>query len=819
MGLQTILFSVSVAVATRVSMQQETGTAFVEQDPVEFYQDVIRTTINMEIKSPRLMLKHEEYKTCDTTLFVNGIPLCMHQFDEFDKSIFEFMDLGLLQAEKDRNIQALNKTLHNAFERKKQATIDRLRHQIKGNNDAAPKRARRSNHDGNLTSRLVSNHEEYAEWTATINVTVDELNNLAVALCSVIPTGKDHNCSVNQFEISANWTFPAYDKRDQILEILQNFAVGTALLTESYIETRSTYYSLLSEFFQLSDKEKQLSNGKTIRELSGKYFKIAHVIQRKRLELKYDHPLPTATKQLETHHIEKRSPAAVAAGVAVVSIGTAIGGYFIGKSQAQVAMEELRDEMARHKQSILDLNSAVQASEKGIDRIAKMLQIDPNLIITGENSLPFDINFEASAIKKGQLNTRYDVGNSLHISKLNSIEFAKHQSYILNLQNSRLPLDKNFLLALRAECLAVQLRMSAKHDIVCNDLSFYSTRWDSGLVFNGLGLTFIDEKETMIRSIVYQFTVDIPVIYGNTLDHIKLVNLGRFSSPNTITQVQLPEHGIITRSGVIHPFDGSPCIRLSVNTICPTQSILTYDPCLHSIYNGTIASSCKTKTLLTETSCAKKLFDDFAVITLASPATLHYDTTKNRHMHETHELKQFDIVNRTSEDGVIFCNRVKDSNVPPELQIPKRKVSMTSNYTVNLIFNKGYKLSTLKSSDDRLQQLELNLESHARILAKSTKKLEERHYNTNSTLQKFKTNINEAIKSFPTTIKDDMLKLLTPIIAPIAALAIVAFIVMIGLSVGISACRKSMRNLNKPGVFTIPPTKNQHNSRVDDTTV
>jgi len=189
-------------------------------------------------------------------------------------------------------------------------------------------------------------------------------------------------------------------------------------------------------------------------------------------------------------------------------------------------------------------------------------------------------------------------------------------------------------------------------------------------------------------------------------------------------------------------------------------------------------------------------------------------------MHETHELKQFDIVSRTSENGVIFCDRVENSNIPPELQIPRKKVAVTSNYTVNLIFNKGDKLSILKSSDDRLQRLELDLESHSKIISKSTKTLEENHYHTNSTLQKFKANINNAIKSFPTTIKEDMVKFLTPIIAPIAALALVAFIVMIGLSVGISACRKSMRNLNKPGVFTIPITKgNQHNSRIDDTPV
>ena len=147
-----------------------------------------------------------------------------------------------------------------------------------------------------------------------------------------------------------------------------------------------------------------------------------------------------------------------------------------------------------------------------------MLRMEPSIVLSGKSSLPFDINFAASQVKQGNLDTRYDVANSLQISRLNSAEFIKMQNYVLTLQNSRLPLDKTFLLALRAECMSLQKASTQMETTFCNDLGFYSTRWDSGLSFGGIGITYIDDEQTMIRSIIYSFATTIPVLYEDNLE-------------------------------------------------------------------------------------------------------------------------------------------------------------------------------------------------------------------------------------------------------------------------------------------------------------
>ena len=132
------VYIISVALASHISTRYETGTAFIQNDRAMFYQDTIRTTINLEIPSPRLMLKYDEYGNCDASYSVNGIPLCQYQFNEFDNSIFGFLDLGFIKIRKAELMEKLNTTLRQEFNKIQEDTLNDIRNEINNENKNGP---------------------------------------------------------------------------------------------------------------------------------------------------------------------------------------------------------------------------------------------------------------------------------------------------------------------------------------------------------------------------------------------------------------------------------------------------------------------------------------------------------------------------------------------------------------------------------------------------------------------------------------------------------------------------------------------------------
>ena len=90
--------------STSVFTRFKTGTAFVQDDGKQatFYQDIIQTTVNVEIEAPRILLEYERYAECDNSFEIKGVPMCQFQFNEFDNGVFDFLNLKLT---KKRNLE------------------------------------------------------------------------------------------------------------------------------------------------------------------------------------------------------------------------------------------------------------------------------------------------------------------------------------------------------------------------------------------------------------------------------------------------------------------------------------------------------------------------------------------------------------------------------------------------------------------------------------------------------------------------------------------------------------------------------------------
>ena len=825
MGLLSLLTIINVAAATDVFTRSDTGTAFIQSPKsADFYQDTVETTINVQIYSPRIMLDYTAYTACDLTLQINGFAMCDYQFSEFDTKTFEFLDLDLVKT-KNQHMKSTTPSYTNEYLRAKNDSVAALELQVKIEQTARGNITNGDRRRRSTKTRKTSREGNRAQWTAIVEHTQKHMRKELIALCAIglLPnmTNVDQSPDVTDAaECVANISaikFPEsimFANRELQIDLKNIFVTWfeeTADEIRVRAEERLNDYSTLTDFFYPSLKRNRLLEVENLRTIANNMDANAEVLKRQVIKTE---------QSFSVKRNRSKRGAGLLLGAGLISVGTAVAGYFIGDAQSDIQMQQVREDLKKHNQAILDLNLAVQISENSIADVASMLKIEPSLVLTGETSLPFDINFESTQVKEGNMNTRYDVANALHISRLNSAEYIKMQNYVLNLQNSRLPLDKTFLLALRAECLALQEGSSPRETRFCNDFAFHSTRWDSGLAFNGIGLTYIDQDETMIESIIYSLTTTIPILYEDNLEQMDIINLGKFQSPEVIKRITLPTSSVITKSGVIHPFNKKRCIELTSSLVCPTKAIDTYDPCLHAIYSGTISESCDVEKIPSQTTCIGEIMEKFAIVTLSKPALVHYDVQKNRHMHSTQSIQEFGIVNRTTVNGAIFCETSSTAHVPPELQIPRRKTT-TSNYTVEVIFTTSDHMTKMNTSEDRLQSLETIMHKQSEKLSTSTKKLNDHHHNTNSTIHVFKEKMKTALSTVPSKIKSGIYDFLLPIFTPIAAIAITAFIILVGLSFAFNRLRRSVSKIPKRSQkYTIPMTDNdQHDSRTEDSVV
>ena len=359
-----------------MKMRQETGTAFALTDmDVNFFIDQPRVTININSPSPRILLNHEEYGKCDETFKMNNQPLCMHQFNQYDTKVFEFLDLGLVIEAKNQNLRELY--------------------------------------------------------------------------------GDD----------------------------------------------------VLSSTTSIRNIEEESSH-KKLKELQLKKLKALQILD--------------TTTGSEERRVRRVAPIVAVGGIASLAVGSFTGGYQVGKSKSMAEVDLVDEELETHKAAILKLSKVINLNEKNIAEIARKLKTDPEIVLSSATELAFDIKYRSSLTKNDFQPYRMDLTNSLHISELATTEYQKFTRSCLTLQNHRLPLEKNFLLAIRAKCLSLQLSNGPAEQKFCNELAFYSTRWDTGLEFHGIGLSYLDVNKTIIKDVIYSFSVDIPVLDGSPLQMINL---------------------------------------------------------------------------------------------------------------------------------------------------------------------------------------------------------------------------------------------------------------------------------------------------------
>lgn len=339
------------------------------------------------------------------------------------------------------------------------------------------------------------------------------------------------------------------------------------------------------------------------------------------------------------------------------------------------------------------LNQAMEMNEKMIEIVAQRLRSNPNIVLSLKSDLPYHIQQKSiESIKdltggtfiRGMGKAKIDVTTDItmsHISELAVSEYDKFVTNILTLETGRLPLSPTFLLPLRTNCVAIQVVPADEANRFCTTVSFYATRMESNLRFNGVALT---GEKNLIDSIVYSYTLNIPILHAVQLQVFNIVNIGRFRN-GRLEKIQLANKAIVTGNGVLHPFRKNLCMTHRDNTICPMESISPYNDCLHRIYLGELAPTCQSLTEPSALTCLMAMEPEFALISQTKTTKGVPDATGAHHMYKTMVVEKFSLVNRTVNNIHIQCEESKSRFAVNHIIVPALPMDVTETIMVHQI--------------------------------------------------------------------------------------------------------------------------------------
>ena len=375
--------------------------------------------------------------------------------------------------------------------------------------------------------------------------------------------------------------------------------------------------------------------------------------------------IPNSTKTDSATEYRNRRAIPIVAQFAIV-IGLAISAYFIGESVAETEIASMEAEIRAQEKALTSLTKAVELDHGTLGTVVNQLRVNPDLVLAPKVTTlsPTYAYMKILATKGATFQHFY--GN--HISDLCETEASNVENNILQLRNNRLPLEKNFLVAVRAKCLSLQSVDEVLANNFCNDLAFHATRWDTGLKFIGVGFERNNHKQFL--STIYSLSMTIPILHSGGLLEYNIINLGRFQAENVIRKVALPTKAVITAAGDIRPLHDQHCIKMEKYKVCPKGAIAPFSSCLQSIFNGNISSDCPVTDIISPSTCISNLWRDTMAISMFGNGTMHFDLGKSQHLIRPELIDSFTVIQRKETRGTLFCKQSKHRHVSPDLEMP-----------------------------------------------------------------------------------------------------------------------------------------------------
>ena len=529
-------------------------------------------------------------------------------------------------------------------------------------------------------------------------------------------------------------------------------------------------------------------------------------------------PNSTSTTLSEIRRHRRALPVLAQFGIVVA---LAISAYFIGESVIESSNDSIQTEIINQETALKSLTNAVEFDHESLKSVVNQMRVNQDLVLAPNvSSIPTFYAYMKSKTTHEDFDPNKNVRKfqrfyANHISELSIDEAKAFEQNVLQLQNNRLPLNKNFIIALRAKCLSLQKITSKLAQTFCNDLAFHATRWDSGLKFDGVGFELNNKH---LKSTIYSIEVKIPILYDGGLTEYDVINLGRFQDENRIRKIPLPPKAVLTSAGTIRPLDEKQCIQMQSYKVCPKHSIKPFSSCLQSVFNGELSKDCTAKDSFSPSTCTSEIFNSAIAISMFGNGTMHYDLGKGDLLLKPDSVFSFSVLPRRLTTGTLFCKQSIHRHVTPDLILPSIDQSLIT--TIQLVeiqsFHKDLSdiqptNTQIETLNNGLQDAEKSLKAVKSILKKSTNE-------TTSIFSHFKSHLENTVNTVEKTAKNAAKGLIFKIVLPIVIPAFLILILAITFNAQIqSMClrRTNSKSTVKPSVSYSHGANNRTESSLD----
>lgn len=492
------------------------------------------------------------------------------------------------------------------------------------------------------------------------------------------------------------------------------------------------------------------------------------------LNVEQQKSIPNSTDPQQSNQFRHRRAIPVIAQFAVV-IGTAVSAYFLGESVVESDLKNMKDEIHAEEEALKSLTRAVKLDHSTLSSVVHQLKISPDLVLAPNVTTLSPTYAYMKAMTNGP-GFKFFYAN--HIAELAEAEVQTFESNVLQLQNNRLPLNKEFLIAVRAKCLSLQSVEAAIANLFCNDLAFHATRWNTGLKFTGVGFEYNSSKK--VKSTVYSLTLNIPILHAGGLPEYIIINLGRFQTENIIRKIALPEKAVITASGDIRPLHDHECLKMDSYKVCPKSAIAPYNNCLQSVMRGNISEDCVAGDYVSPSTCTSQQLDSFMAISMFGNGTMHFDLGKAQHHKKPVEIDSYTFMQRQKTRGTLFCKQSKHRHISPDLELPAATKMISSSLEVNQIRDTYLDLSHLTPVSANVANLDKRLDAAEKQLIETENTLLTAHNNTHSVVTEFKDHIASAVdkvkKDVNNVFNSIVMNVVLPIMLPPICIAFMSLI-------------------------------------------
>ena len=496
-----------------------------------------------------------------------------------------------------------------------------------------------------------------------------------------------------------------------------------------------------------------------------------------------DHKDPAnSTSSTDTStRLRRGVPVIVQFGIVVVF---ALSAFFIGESIVESDVNNFQSQILEQEAAIRSLSKAVKLDHTTLQSVVNYIRADSEIVLAPNVTLSaFHKYMKSKTVHKDFDPTKnvrkFQRYYTNHISELSKDEANAFEANVLQLQNNRLPLNKEFLIAVRARCIALQPPTMLEAQSFCNDLAFYATRWNSGLLFNGIGFQLDNDKR--LQSIIYSLTIKIPILQTKGLREFDIVNLGRFQSANIIRKIDLPQKAVIKASGKIHPLDDTKCLQLNKYKACPEEAIKSFSSCLQSVFSHEISVTCKTNDEVTPKTCVGRFHGPTMIISMFGNGTAHYDRYQGNLIKRPEEVNSFAAFSRSSIRGTLFCKQSEHKHVAPDLEIPALQAENLIEVKISEIESFNSDLEFVPPVSASMEKMQKDLLQAGQAMEESQKTLFNIRHNTSTILGNLKNHFEDTVSTVETKLNGVYRTMITNVILPLVLppLCIAAFVFLL----------------------------------------